>query len=99
MKESDPDPLVRVTDPGIWIRTKMSRIPNTAPNTELVFVNLLRNPGIESQPGGPVRQSYFSCRPPRLHRLTESIPGLLERLQIRAQDIKFMDMNSVLLSL
>jgi hypothetical protein len=29
----------------------------------------------------------------------ESIPGLLERLQIRAQDIKFMDMNPVLLSL
>ncbi len=29
----DPDPLVRGTDPGIWIRilirTKMSRIPNT----------------------------------------------------------------------
>jgi hypothetical protein len=34
-KESDPeldpdqDPLVRGTDPGIRIRTKMSRIPNT----------------------------------------------------------------------
>jgi hypothetical protein len=26
----DPDPLVRGTDPGIRIRTKMSRIPNTA---------------------------------------------------------------------
>jgi hypothetical protein len=25
----DPDPLVRGTDPGILIRTKMSRIPNT----------------------------------------------------------------------
>ncbi len=25
---SDPDPLVRGTDPGIRIRTKMSRIPN-----------------------------------------------------------------------
>jgi hypothetical protein len=34
MKESDPtvdpDPLVRGTDPAIRIRTKMSRIPNTA---------------------------------------------------------------------
>ncbi len=31
-KKSDPDPLVRGPDPGIWIRirTKMSRIPNTA---------------------------------------------------------------------
>jgi hypothetical protein len=26
----DPDPLVRGTDPEIRIRTKMSRIPNTA---------------------------------------------------------------------
>ncbi len=26
----DPNPLVRGTDPGIRIRTKMSRIPNTA---------------------------------------------------------------------
>jgi hypothetical protein len=28
-KESDPDRLVRGADPGIRIRTKMSRIPNT----------------------------------------------------------------------
>ncbi len=28
--ETDPDPLVRGTDPGIRIRTKLSRIPNTA---------------------------------------------------------------------
>jgi hypothetical protein len=27
--ELDPDPLVRGTDPGIRIRTKMSQIPNT----------------------------------------------------------------------
>jgi hypothetical protein len=27
--EPVPDPLVRVTDPGIRIRTKMSWIPNT----------------------------------------------------------------------
>jgi hypothetical protein len=27
--EPDPDPLVRGTDPGIRIRTKMSRIPIT----------------------------------------------------------------------
>jgi hypothetical protein len=28
--ELDPDSLVKGTDPGIRIRTKMSRIPNTA---------------------------------------------------------------------
>ncbi len=30
--ELELDPLVRVTDQGIRIRTKMSRIPNTAPS-------------------------------------------------------------------
>ncbi len=42
--------------------------------SESVFVNLLRSPGIDSKPGGPV-----------LHRLAESIPGLRKRLQILAQ--------------
>ncbi len=31
-QELDPDPLVRGTDPGIRIRTKMSRITNTDKN-------------------------------------------------------------------
>jgi hypothetical protein len=39
--------------------------------SEPEFVNLLTSPGIDSQPGG-------------LHRLAESIPGLLKRLQIPA---------------
>jgi hypothetical protein len=30
--EMDPDPIARGKDPGIRIRTKMSRIPNTATN-------------------------------------------------------------------
>jgi hypothetical protein len=30
--EPDPDPLVRGTDPGIRIRTKMSRIPTLQRN-------------------------------------------------------------------
>jgi hypothetical protein len=47
------------------------------PEPELV--NLFRSPGIDSKPSGPVRQ------PARLHRLAESIPELLKRLQIRAQ--------------
>ncbi len=48
--------------------------------------------GIDSQPGGPIRQPYLSYRPARLHRLadkcridsSESIPGIHKRLQIRA---------------
>jgi hypothetical protein len=43
---------------------------------ELVFVNLLRSLGIDSQPGGPVRQPYLSYRPGRLHRLAESNLGI-----------------------
>jgi hypothetical protein len=31
--------------------------------------NLLRRPGIDSQPGGSVRQPYLTYRPARLHRL------------------------------
>ncbi len=40
--------------------------------------DLLRIPKINSQPGGPVRQPYLTYRPARLHRLEESIPGLLK---------------------
>jgi hypothetical protein len=48
------------------------------------FVNLLRSPGIDSQPGGPVKKPYLTYRPARLLDSLESIPGLLRRLQIRA---------------
>jgi hypothetical protein len=55
-----------------------------------VFVNILRSPGIDSQPGGPVRQPYLSYRPAMTLQTggidsLESIPGLLKCLQIRAQ--------------
>ena len=40
---------------------------------ETVFINLLRSPGIYSQPGRPVRQPYLLYRPARLHRVAESI--------------------------
>jgi hypothetical protein len=33
---------------------------------EPVFCKRLRSPGIDSQPGGPVRQTYLSYRPTRL---------------------------------
>jgi hypothetical protein len=52
--------------------------------TQYGLVDLLRSPGIDSQPGGPVRQPYLTYRPARLHKLAESIPGLYKRLQIRA---------------
>jgi hypothetical protein len=54
--------------------------------TEPVFVNLLRSPGIDSQHGGPVQQPYLSYWPARQLRLAESIPELLKRLQIWAQE-------------
>jgi hypothetical protein len=39
------------------------------------FVNLLRSPGIDAKPGGPVGKPYFTFRPSRLqHRMAESIP-------------------------
>jgi hypothetical protein len=44
-----------------------------------------KEPGIDSQPGGTVRQPYLLYRLARLHRLVESIPGLPKHLQIRAQ--------------
>ncbi len=52
--------------------------------TEPVFVDLLRRPGIDSRPGGPVRNSI--CRTGEIDS-SVSIPGLHKRLQIRAQDI------------
>ncbi len=44
-----------------------------------------KEPGIDSQSRGPVRQPYLLYRLNRLHRLAESIPWLFKRLQIRAQ--------------
>jgi hypothetical protein len=43
---------------------------------EPVFVNPLRSPGIDSQPGGPELQPHLLYQPARLHRLAESIFGL-----------------------
>jgi hypothetical protein len=43
--DPDPDPLVRGTDPGIRIRTKMSRIPNTGEeyfHSFCLFINKLK---------------------------------------------------------
>jgi hypothetical protein len=55
---------------------------------EPVFVNLLRSPGFDSQPGGPVTATLFvvtACQSTKAGGIdsSESIPGLLKRLQIR----------------
>jgi hypothetical protein len=50
---------------------------------EPVFVDLLRRPGIDSQPGGPVRNPI--CRAgPSVHRLAKSIPrnGFLSSINV-----------------
>jgi hypothetical protein len=61
--------------------------------SEPKFVNLLRSPGIDSEPSGLVKQPYLTYWPARLHRLSESIPWnrffgsipvLHKRSQIRA---------------
>jgi hypothetical protein len=54
-----------------------------------------KEPGIDSQPVGLVGQPYLSYRPARLHRLPESVPGLLKRLQIRAQYSKTGSCSSI----
>jgi hypothetical protein len=64
--------------------TLMYSILNISNAPEPEFINLLRSPGIYSQPGGPVRHPYLTYRPARLHRLAESILWLLKHLQISA---------------
>ncbi len=43
-------------------------------SSEPEFLNLLGSPGIDSQPGGRVRQPYLSYRPAKPHWMAESIP-------------------------
>ncbi len=72
---------------GSWLLYSKPRAPQRhihSPETE--FVNLLRSSGIGSQPGGPVRQPYLTYWSAGL--LGWRIPGLLQRLQIRAQAIE-----------
>ena len=57
---------------GVWGEYKGLREKQgvgVASTTEPKFGNLLRNPGIDSQPGRPVRQPYLTYRSTRLHRL------------------------------
>jgi hypothetical protein len=50
----DPYPLVRGTDPGIRILTKMSRIPNTEKNNEKIYVVTLYLQGSRRGAAGEV---------------------------------------------
>jgi hypothetical protein len=52
--------------------------------TEADFVKFLRGPGIDFKESISPAYVGLSYRPARLHRLAESIPGLLKRLQIQA---------------
>jgi hypothetical protein len=52
---------------GYYLRRRVSVC------AEPKFVNLLRSPRIDSQPGEPVRQPYLTYRHARRHRLAESI--------------------------
>jgi hypothetical protein len=45
-----------------------------AQESEPLLVNVLRSPGIHSQPGGPVGKPYLLYQPARLYGLAESIP-------------------------
>jgi hypothetical protein len=64
--------------------TILRLLPQHTILSEPEFLNLLRSPGIDSQPGGPVRQPLFNVPAARLQKLAESIPRLLKRVQIRA---------------
>ncbi len=87
-------------------RSKASPITTLYFSAEAVFVNLLRSPGNDSQPGRPVRQPYVSYRPAWLHRLAELIPrnrflGSLNVYKYRlwSVDISFKDDISFILHL
>ncbi len=64
--------------------------PHIFPEPE--FVNLLRSQGVDSQPGGPVRQPYMTYRPARLQRLAESIPWnrFLGFLKVYKSGLRFL---------
>jgi hypothetical protein len=84
LSEEQEDALHRLASMGMDVEPILTTVkklgllfilvPLSQPSTEPVFADLLRSPGIDSQPCGPVRQPYLSHWPTRLHRLTESIP-------------------------
>ncbi len=64
--------------PVFWIKNDFFR-------ARICIPYLLRSPGIDSPPVGPVGQPYLTYRPARLNiDSLESIPRLFKRLQIRA---------------
>jgi hypothetical protein len=63
--------IVAACPPGTG--TAEEKVAACSQGTEYLFLNLLRNPGIDSWPGGLVQQPYLPYRPARLHRLAEAI--------------------------
>ncbi len=56
------------------LKLSLSRMTNTENILKPEYVNILKSPGIDSQPDGPERQPYLTYRDPRIHRLVESTP-------------------------
>jgi hypothetical protein len=69
-----PPPPVPLNTHSLAGSVKINAKTTVHCSPEPEFVNHLRSRGIESQPGGPVRQPYLTYRPARLQRLAESIP-------------------------
>jgi hypothetical protein len=71
-------PHAFTVQPRAYLRSRRNRIDRAVPE----FVTFQGGPGIDSQPGGPVRQPYLMYRSARQAETTPA--GLLKRLQIRA---------------
>ncbi len=74
--------LIWALENSIFLGTDLQQIIRTrrgisVGGTEPLFVFLLRSPGIDFQPGGPLRQPYLSYWPDRLHRLRNRFQGSL----------------------
>jgi hypothetical protein len=66
--------MCKIVYPCIHVGTLQNKSTHLRSLTEPVLVGLLRCPGNDSQPGGPLRHPYLTYKPARLHRLAESIP-------------------------
>ncbi len=63
---------------GLFYFLESSLDHTVSASPEPVFVNILRSPRIDSQPGGPVRQVYLMYRPPTRARICKRLrsPGI-----------------------
>ncbi len=88
LRTLEPGPFKDTDRSGLMRERRGRELYRLRPTTEFnlccapepVFVSLLRSPGIDSQPGWPVRQPYLTFRP--VGYMGWRNPGLLKRLQI-----------------